>query len=66
MLIDRKELERLLEDYTGGVLPVEKKRWVLKLVCGQVEIMVHDLLRELAGQDREQYEPFHPQDRDAL
>ncbi|WP_071542239.1 hypothetical protein [Neomoorella thermoacetica] len=66
MLLDMGKLERLLEEYAGRPLTDEEKRWLFKLICSQVEILVHDLLREWAGYGRKRHEPLTDRDRDAF
>ncbi|WP_148871587.1 hypothetical protein [Neomoorella thermoacetica] len=65
MLLDMGKLERLLEEYAGGQLPEEEKRWLFKLICGQVEILVHDLLRDWTVHGRKRHEPLTDRDRGA-
>ncbi|WP_338835852.1 hypothetical protein [Neomoorella thermoacetica] len=59
------KLERLVEEYAGRPLPDEEKRWLFKLICGQVEILVHDLLRDWAGHGRKRDEPLTDRDQGA-
>ncbi|WP_025775019.1 hypothetical protein [Neomoorella thermoacetica] len=46
-LVNLNALENLMTEYLG-LLPEGEKRYLRHMICGQVEILIHDLLRRLA------------------
>ncbi|AKX94269.1 hypothetical protein [Neomoorella thermoacetica] len=46
-LVNLNALENLMTEYLG-LLPEGEKRYLRRMICGQVEILIHDLLRRLA------------------
>ncbi|MDN5326904.1 MAG: hypothetical protein PWP41_1600 [Moorella sp. (in: firmicutes)] len=46
-LVNLNALENLMTEYLG-LLPEREKCYLRRMICGQVEILIHDLLRRLA------------------